>query len=119
MLDKRLYNKIFSSEQLLWLNEMLIKYYLTSRGVHLSLSFFFSQDATLDNQTLVSPVLSSSVANLSISNLSENIQFTIQNIKPINVSKHAWNNHYFSHEPIHLDKESHITKILQVIANFI
>ncbi|XP_038587835.1 adhesion G-protein coupled receptor G2-like [Micropterus salmoides] len=44
------------------------------------------QDATLDNQTLVSPVLSSSVANLSISNLSENIQFTIQNIKPINAN---------------------------------
>ncbi|XP_070841852.1 adhesion G-protein coupled receptor G2-like [Chaetodon trifascialis] len=44
------------------------------------------QDATLDNQTLVSPVLASSVANLSISNLSENIQFTIRNINRMNAS---------------------------------
>ncbi|KAI3355444.1 hypothetical protein L3Q82_018280 [Scortum barcoo] len=41
------------------------------------------QDASLNNKTLVSPVLGSSVANLSISNLSENIQFTIKNINPI------------------------------------
>uniref|UniRef100_UPI003AAC943A uncharacterized protein adgrg2a n=1 Tax=Centroberyx gerrardi TaxID=166262 RepID=UPI003AAC943A len=41
------------------------------------------QDAALDNQTIVSPVLGSSVANLSISNLRENIQFTIQNINPL------------------------------------
>ncbi|TMS09080.1 Adhesion G-protein coupled receptor G2 [Larimichthys crocea] len=38
------------------------------------------QDATLDNQTSVSPILGSSVANLSISNLSENISYTIRNI---------------------------------------
>ncbi|XP_044033210.1 adhesion G-protein coupled receptor G4 [Siniperca chuatsi] len=44
------------------------------------------QDAALDNQTLVSPVLGSSVANLSISNLSKNIQFTIRNINPINAN---------------------------------
>ncbi|XP_071387441.1 adhesion G-protein coupled receptor G4 [Centroberyx affinis] len=41
------------------------------------------QDTALDNQTIVSPVLGSSVANLSISNLRENIQFTIQNINPL------------------------------------
>ncbi|KAF7656917.1 hypothetical protein LDENG_00034460 [Lucifuga dentata] len=41
------------------------------------------QDAALDNQTIVSPVLGSSVANLSISSLRENIQFTIQNINPV------------------------------------
>ncbi|GLD69160.1 adhesion G-protein coupled receptor G2 isoform X4 [Lates japonicus] len=43
----------------------------------------FFQDVALDNNTLVSPVLGSSVANLSISNLTENIQFTIRNINPI------------------------------------
>ncbi|XP_028425399.1 adhesion G-protein coupled receptor G2 [Perca flavescens] len=42
------------------------------------------QDAALDNKTLVSPVLAASVTNLSISNLSENIQFTIRNINPEN-----------------------------------
>ncbi|KAM8732135.1 adhesion G-protein coupled receptor G2-like [Acanthopagrus schlegelii] len=44
------------------------------------------QDSTLDNQTTVSPVLGSSVANLSISNLNENIQFTIRNVNPITVN---------------------------------
>ncbi|XP_041670676.1 uncharacterized threonine-rich GPI-anchored glycoprotein PJ4664.02 [Cheilinus undulatus] len=44
------------------------------------------QDTTLNNQTIVSPVLGSSIANLSISNLTENIQFTIRNIDPINHS---------------------------------
>eukprot|EP00066_Takifugu_rubripes_P017150 XP_011606416.1 PREDICTED: G-protein coupled receptor 64 [Takifugu rubripes] len=39
-------------------------------------------DAALSNQTLVGPVLGSSVANLSISNLTENIEFTIRNINP-------------------------------------
>ncbi|XP_023250823.1 adhesion G-protein coupled receptor G2 [Seriola lalandi dorsalis] len=43
----------------------------------------FFQDAALDNNTLVSPVLGSSVANLSVSNLTEDIQFTIRNINPI------------------------------------
>ncbi|XP_068438460.1 adhesion G-protein coupled receptor G2 [Clinocottus analis] len=43
----------------------------------------FFQDAALDNNTLVSPVLAASVSNLSISNLEENIQFTIRNIDPI------------------------------------
>ncbi|XP_049912804.1 adhesion G-protein coupled receptor G2 [Epinephelus moara] len=42
----------------------------------------FFQDAALDNQTIVSPVLAASVANLSISNLKENIQFTIRSINP-------------------------------------
>nr|XP_040023661.1 adhesion G-protein coupled receptor G2-like isoform X2 [Gasterosteus aculeatus aculeatus]XP_040023663.1 adhesion G-protein coupled receptor G2-like isoform X2 [Gasterosteus aculeatus aculeatus] len=41
------------------------------------------QDASLDTKTLVSPVLAASVANLSISNLAENIQFTIRNIDPM------------------------------------
>ncbi|KAE8279681.1 Adhesion G-protein coupled receptor G2 [Larimichthys crocea] len=53
------------------------------------------QDATLDNQTSVSPILGSSVANLSISNLSENISFTIRNInfpqKNYTVSCVFWN----------------------------
>lgn len=44
------------------------------------------QDASLDNQTLVSAVLGSSVSNLSISNLTENIEFTIQNSNPVPVS---------------------------------
>ncbi|KAM6908137.1 adhesion G-protein coupled receptor G2 [Lycodopsis pacificus] len=43
----------------------------------------FFQDAALDSETLVSPVLAASVANLSISNLAENIQFTIRNIDPV------------------------------------
>ncbi|XP_032359305.1 uncharacterized threonine-rich GPI-anchored glycoprotein PJ4664.02 isoform X2 [Etheostoma spectabile] len=47
------------------------------------------QDASLDNKTLVSPVLAASVTNLSISNLSENIQFTIQNINPIHANHAA------------------------------
>ncbi|XP_029935794.1 adhesion G-protein coupled receptor G2 [Myripristis murdjan] len=41
------------------------------------------QDSALGNQTIVSPVLASSVANLSISNLRENIQFTIRNTEPV------------------------------------
>ncbi|XP_070409353.1 adhesion G-protein coupled receptor G4 isoform X3 [Nothobranchius furzeri] len=44
------------------------------------------QDASLDNQTFVSPVLGSSVANLSISHLSEKIEFTITNMKPIHAT---------------------------------
>ncbi|XP_029384835.1 adhesion G-protein coupled receptor G2 isoform X2 [Echeneis naucrates] len=40
------------------------------------------QDVTLNNTVRVSPVLSSSVANLSISNLTEDIRFTIRN-RPI------------------------------------
>lgn len=44
------------------------------------------QDAALNNQTLVGPVLGSSVANLSISNLTECIQFTIRNVNPAQVS---------------------------------
>ncbi|XP_014866283.1 PREDICTED: adhesion G-protein coupled receptor G2-like isoform X2 [Poecilia mexicana] len=38
---------------------------------------FLFKDSSLDNQTAVSPVLGSSVANLSISNLQENVTFTI------------------------------------------
>ncbi|XP_075872207.1 adhesion G-protein coupled receptor G2-like [Nelusetta ayraudi] len=46
------------------------------------------QDATLNNQTLVSPVLGCSAANLSISNLTKNVQFTVRDLrpKPINVT---------------------------------
>ncbi|XP_038147041.1 adhesion G-protein coupled receptor G2 [Cyprinodon tularosa] len=40
----------------------------------------FFQDSSLDNQTVVSSVLGSSVANLSISNLKENITFTIRHM---------------------------------------
>ncbi|XP_006799273.1 adhesion G-protein coupled receptor G2 [Neolamprologus brichardi] len=43
----------------------------------------FFKDASLDNKTLVSTVLGSSVANLSISNLSENIEFAIRNSNPV------------------------------------
>ncbi|AWP21066.1 putative G-protein coupled receptor 64-like [Scophthalmus maximus] len=43
----------------------------------------FFQDKALDDKTLVSPVLGASVANLSISNLTENILFTIRNINPM------------------------------------
>ncbi|KAK5849973.1 hypothetical protein PBY51_014264 [Eleginops maclovinus] len=42
------------------------------------------QDDALNNQTLVSPVLAASVANLSIRNLAKNIQFTIRNVNPVN-----------------------------------
>ncbi|XP_062236008.1 adhesion G-protein coupled receptor G2 [Platichthys flesus] len=42
----------------------------------------FFQDPSLENTTVVSTVLGSSVANLSISNLSEDIRFTIQNTNP-------------------------------------
>ncbi|CAK6968602.1 mucin-3A [Scomber scombrus] len=44
------------------------------------------QDATLKNDTLVSPVLGSSVANMSISNLTQNIHFTIRNINPVHAN---------------------------------
>ncbi|XP_053715501.1 mucin-5AC-like isoform X1 [Synchiropus splendidus] len=40
------------------------------------------QDQTLNNQTEVSPVLASSVSNLSISNLKEDIRFTIRHTEP-------------------------------------
>lgn len=56
--------------------------FLQNDSIHL----IYLQDALLGNQTLVSPVLGSSVANLSISNLTENIQFTIRNINPVQVS---------------------------------
>lgn len=52
---------------------------------HLS-SSFLSQDAALSNRTLVGPVLGCSVANLSLSNLTENIEFTIRNINPTQAS---------------------------------
>ncbi|KAK2859713.1 hypothetical protein Q5P01_004333 [Channa striata] len=44
------------------------------------------QDASLKNQTIVSPVLGSSVSNLSIRNLTENVIFTIQNTDHINAN---------------------------------
>ncbi|KAJ0059888.1 hypothetical protein NL108_015109, partial [Boleophthalmus pectinirostris] len=40
-------------------------------------------DTTLNDKTVISPVLASSVANLSISNLKENIEFTIRNTDSI------------------------------------
>ncbi|XP_061522922.1 adhesion G-protein coupled receptor G2 isoform X2 [Phycodurus eques] len=40
------------------------------------------QDNTLNIQTVVSPVLACSVSNVSVSNLSDNIQFTIGNRRP-------------------------------------
>lgn len=52
-------------------------------------SISFLQDAALKNETLVSPVLGASIANMSISNLKENIQFTIRNTNPIHVSVHT------------------------------
>lgn len=61
----------------------------------LTCSSLFVQDASLDTKTLVSPVLAASVANLSISNLAENIQFTIRNIDPMRVSVHTHTNHGF------------------------
>ncbi|XP_037550295.1 adhesion G-protein coupled receptor G2 [Nematolebias whitei] len=47
------------------------------------------KDASLDNQTVVSPVLGSSVSNLSISNLRENIKFTIRNNIPVKASNRS------------------------------
>ncbi|XP_061778434.1 adhesion G-protein coupled receptor G2 [Nerophis ophidion] len=44
------------------------------------------QDNTLNKQTVVSPVLASSVANLSVSNLTENVSFTIQNLHPVHAN---------------------------------
>lgn len=41
-----------------------------------------SQDATLNNQTVVSPVLGCSAANVSISNLSKNVRFTVRHLQP-------------------------------------
>ncbi|XP_067434971.1 adhesion G-protein coupled receptor G4 [Thunnus thynnus] len=46
----------------------------------------FFKDAALKNETLVSPVLGASIANMSISNLKENIQFTIRNTNPIHAN---------------------------------
>ncbi|XP_077592714.1 adhesion G-protein coupled receptor G2-like [Stigmatopora nigra] len=47
------------------------------------------QDPTLSNQTTVSPVLASSVSNMSIGNLSDNIRFTIRNSPHVNVNSKA------------------------------
>lgn len=66
----------------------------------------FLQDAALKNQTLVGPVLGSSVANMSISNLKENIQFTIRNANPIPVSVHTHENRYYFHESICPEKNN-------------
>lgn len=52
---------------------------------------FILQDSGLDNRTAVSPVLGSSVANLSISNLTENITFTITHSNLTQVSINAKN----------------------------
>ncbi|XP_072307429.1 uncharacterized protein [Eucyclogobius newberryi] len=43
-------------------------------------------DKTVNNQTVVSPVLASSVANVSISSLKEDIEFTIRNINPMTMN---------------------------------
>lgn len=58
----------------------------SSHGSSSSIRPLCLQDAALNNQTLVGPVLGSSVANLSISNLTECIQFTIRNINAAQVS---------------------------------
>ncbi|XP_077480093.1 adhesion G-protein coupled receptor G2-like [Stigmatopora argus] len=47
------------------------------------------QDSTLSNQTAVSPVLASSISNMSIGNLSDNIRFTIRNSPHVNVNSKA------------------------------
>ncbi|KAM9839731.1 uncharacterized protein adgrg2a [Aulostomus maculatus] len=47
------------------------------------------QDTRLNNQTIVSPVLASSVTNMSISNLTENIKFTIHHTNPLHTSFEA------------------------------
>ncbi|XP_057679833.1 adhesion G-protein coupled receptor G4-like [Corythoichthys intestinalis] len=47
------------------------------------------QDRTMTNQTAVSPVLASSVSNMSISNLSDNIRFTIRNNRQMNANHEA------------------------------
>ncbi|XP_019740343.1 adhesion G-protein coupled receptor G4 isoform X2 [Hippocampus comes] len=47
------------------------------------------QDDTLNNQTVVTSVLASSVSNVSISNLTDNIRFTIRNSQPIHASYEA------------------------------
>uniref|UniRef100_A0A3P9H3A9 Adhesion G protein-coupled receptor G2a n=1 Tax=Oryzias latipes TaxID=8090 RepID=A0A3P9H3A9_ORYLA len=57
----------------------------------LTKSLFFSfflvfQDILLNNQTTVSQILGTSVANLSISNLKDNISFTISNPKNQNIT---------------------------------
>ncbi|XP_055086241.1 adhesion G-protein coupled receptor G2 [Periophthalmus magnuspinnatus] len=43
-------------------------------------------DTTLNDKTTLSPVLASSVANLSIRNLREDIEFTIRNVNPIKIN---------------------------------
>ncbi|XP_019897211.3 adhesion G-protein coupled receptor G4 isoform X2 [Esox lucius] len=44
------------------------------------------QDPSLVAKELISPVLGSSVANLTISNLTDNLQFTLRNIRPISAN---------------------------------
>ncbi|XP_077365595.1 uncharacterized protein adgrg2a isoform X2 [Festucalex cinctus] len=44
------------------------------------------QDSTLNNLTVVSPVLASSVSNASLSNLTDGIRFTIQNGRPVHAN---------------------------------
>lgn len=83
-------------------NEM--NFHLPSNWFHLSALFL--QDSALDNQITVSPVLGSSVANLSISNLNENISFTIRKTNPITVSVVAIHNKTI--------KQSHILKNLLI-----
>ncbi|KAM6953384.1 adhesion G-protein coupled receptor G2 [Aplochiton taeniatus] len=43
----------------------------------------FFQDKSLGERRLISPVLGSSVANLSITNLTENVTFTLRNSQPV------------------------------------
>lgn len=85
----RMYSFIFCFDLSNWLwpiwKGLNLKRILFSCNWPLYISSFL-QDASLDNKTLVSTVLGSSVANLSISNLSENIEFTIRNSNPAHVS---------------------------------
>lgn len=106
MFDQRLYSNSHYNEMKCKLNITFL------HNDSINSPFFlvcFLQDAALDNQTLVSPVLGSSVANMSISNLTENIQFTIRNINPIHVSVHTHTACYLSR------KDSHITQMPEIM----
>lgn len=108
MFDQRLYSNSHYNEMKCKLNIT----FLHHDSIYFPFFLFcFLQDAALDNQTLVSPVLGSSVANMSMSNLTENIQFTIRNINPVHVSVHTHITYYLSRQ------DSHITQMKQIIAN--
>lgn len=51
----------------------------------LSPFFLLFQDPSLKNLSLISHVISSSVANITVNNLKTNVTVTLQNVKPIQV----------------------------------